>query len=145
MAASVLLFAAACSRPRLWLEAPEQSEAERLVVQADVAARADDARRARDLYQEALRKDPGDEVGPRALYGLALLHVDPDSRLRDYPAARRLFGQLVTRYPHSAWTREARAWRATLGDLVRQEADAARLRGDMERLKALDVEMEDDR
>jgi TolA-binding protein len=71
-----------------------------------------------------------------------LLYVDPESPLRDYAAARRLFVRLVTRYPQSAWTREARAWQATLAELLRQEAEAARLHGDMQRLKELDLEME---
>jgi hypothetical protein len=138
-----VLIVACSARPRLWWQAPEQSDTERLVVEAEVAARGRDTRRARDLYQEVLRRDAGDDVEPRALYGLALLHVDPDSRLRDYAAARRLFGQLASRHPDSPWAREARAWRATLDDLLRQEADAARLRGDMDRLKAMDLEMED--
>jgi hypothetical protein len=140
---ATLVLAACGARPRLWWTAPEQSDSERLVVQAEVAARARDTRRARDLYQEVLRNDPGDALEPRALYGLALLHVDPDSRVRDYATARRLFGQLASRHPDSAWAREARAWRATLDDLFRQETEAARLRGDMDRLKALDLEMED--
>jgi hypothetical protein len=142
---SALVLAACGSRPRLWWAAPEQSASERLVVEAEVAARARETRRARDLYQEVLRQEAGGNVEPRALYGLALLYVDPDSRLRDYTAARRLFGQLASRHPDSAWAREARAWRATLDDLLRQEAEAARLRGDMDRLKAIDLEMEGQR
>lgn len=142
MIAGALLLAACGLKPRLWLEAPEQSDAERIVVQADVAARAGDPRRARDLYQEVLRNHPDDDTGPRALYGLGLLYVDPESQLRDYAAARRLFARLATRYPQSAWTREARAWQATLGDLLREEAQAARLRGDMQKLKELDLEVE---
>lgn len=140
--AAALLLAACGHGPRLWLAAPEQSDAERLVVQADAAARARDNRRARDLYQEVLRNHPDADTGPRALYGLALLYVDPESPFRDSGAARRLFARLTSRYPDSPWTREARAWQATLAELVRQDAEVARLRGDMKRLKDLDLEME---
>jgi hypothetical protein len=45
-------------------------------------------------------------------------------------------------YPDSMRAPEARAWEAALGELLRSQADARRVRADLERLKALDLEQE---
>ena len=47
------------------------------------------------------------------------------------------------RYPTSPWAPEARAWHAALSELLKHEADAAQTRGDLERLKELDKELEE--
>jgi len=134
-----------CAIPRrgLWLVAPSTSEAERLVAQADDLARTNAPREARNLYLRALRDFPDDPVAPRALYGLGQLRVDPKSPLRDYAVARTVFGRVATRYPSSAWAPQARAWHAALTELLKHEADAARTRVDLERLKELDKELEE--
>ena len=100
-------------------------------------------REARNLYLRALRDFPDDPVAPRALYGLGQLRVDPKSPLRDYAVARTVFGRVATRYPSSAWAPQARAWHAVLTELLKHEADAARTRVDLERLKELDKELEE--
>jgi hypothetical protein len=81
-------------------------------------------------------------VAEDALWGLALLYVDPKSPLRDYQAALTTFGRLLDLEPNGRHADEARAWRATLRDLLRHEREATRLRADIERLRELDVQME---
>ena len=141
--AMVLVPGCTVAKRGIWLVAPRQSEAERLVGRADNLARADSPREARDLYLRVLHDFPDDPAAPRALYGLGQLRVDPKSPLRDYAAARLDFGRLVARYPTSPWAPEARAWHAALSELLKHEADAARTRGDLERLKELDKELEE--
>jgi len=134
-----------CGVPRrgLWLLAPKTSEAEGLVAQADNLARTNAPREARTIYLRVLREYPDDPVAPRALYGLGRLRVDPKSPLRDYAVARTVFTRVATRYPSSQWAPEARAWQAALTELLKHEADAARSREDLERLKELDKELEE--
>jgi len=141
--ALALVSGCAVAKRGVWLVAPRQTEAERVVARADTLARANSPREARELYLRVLRDFPDDPAAPRALYGLGQLRVDPKSPLRDYTAARLDFARLVTRYPTSPWTPEARAWQAALSELLKHEADAERTRGDLEQLKELDKEMEE--
>jgi outer membrane protein assembly factor BamD (BamD/ComL family) len=39
-----------------------------------------------------------------------------------------MFSQLLTNYPHSRWAIDARAWQATLIDLLAREDEAVRTR-----------------
>ncbi|HYB69490.1 MAG TPA: hypothetical protein VEH80_02400 [Candidatus Bathyarchaeia archaeon] len=61
-----------------------------------------------------------------ALYQLGVAQADPISPLRDYRAARATFTQFVAEFPQSAHTVEARAWQATLTDLLAREDEARR-------------------
>lgn len=61
-----------------------------------------------------------------ALYRLGLLQADPASGQRDYRAARATFTRLLSEYPRSRWDAEARAWQATLTDLLVREDEARR-------------------
>ena len=70
-----------------------------------------------------------------ALYRLGLLQVDPTSGLRDYRAARDTFTRLLSEYPRSRWEAEARAWQATLTDLLVREDEARRYSQRVQRLE----------
>lgn len=70
-----------------------------------------------------------------ALYRLGLLQADPTSGLRDYRAARDTFTRLLSEYPRSRWDAEARAWQATLTDLLVREDEARRYSQRVQRLE----------
>src|SRR4029077_19268425 len=70
-----------------------------------------------------------------ALYRLGLLQADPPSGLRDYRAARDTFTRLLSEYPRSRWDAEARAWQATLTDLLVREDEARRYSQRVQRLE----------
>jgi hypothetical protein len=70
-----------------------------------------------------------------ALYRLGLLQADPSSGLRDYRAARDTFTRLLSEYPRSHWDAEARAWQATLTDLLVREDEARRNSQRVQRLE----------
>ena len=96
------------------------------------------------------------ERAAEALYRLGLLQADPTSGIRDYRAARATFTQLLSDYPRSPWEAEARAWQATLTDLLVREDEVRRARlrlkpyeeankrtkTNLEWLKQTDTEME---
>jgi outer membrane protein assembly factor BamD (BamD/ComL family) len=107
---------------------PTASEATRLVARADARAADGEGPAALYLYQQVLREFPGDRAVAAALYGLGRLHTDPAHGQRNYRAAYMAFSQLLTGYPHSRWTIDARAWHATLFDLLAREDEAARTR-----------------
>lgn len=104
------------------------SEAERLVARADVLAGQGEARAAQYLYQQVVREFPGDPASAAALYGLGRIETDPTRGQQNYRAAYMAFSQLLTDYPRSRWATDARAWQATLRDLLAREDDAARMK-----------------
>jgi hypothetical protein len=115
----------------------------------DALARAEELARdhhsapaAQRLYRKVLHEQRGTPAAEAALYGLARLYVDPESGLRDYAAAQGAFARLLAEYPDGSRAQEARAWQAALGELLRTQAEAGRLRRDLERLKQLDMEQE---
>lgn len=61
-----------------------------------------------------------------ALDRLGVLEADPTSGMRDYRAARTTFTRLLSEYPRSRRDPEARAWQATLTDLLVREDEARR-------------------
>ena len=133
-----------------------RSEAAQMAGRADELVRGGQQSAARDLYARIVTEAPGDAVRARALHSLARLYVDPASGLRDYRAAQLAFGRLLTEYPKGEWESEARAWQATLadlvareGELVAREAEATRLKteatklgADLQRLKRIDMNLE---
>ena len=100
-----------------------RSEAAQLVGRADELVREGQPGAARDLYARIVAEAARDAVHARALHSLARLYVDPASGLRDYRAAQLAFGRLLTEYPKGEWESEARAWQATLADLVAREGE----------------------
>lgn len=133
-----------------------QSEAGRAVRRAEILVLNGDGATARDLYERVIRKHADDPASTEALYRLGVLQADPASGLRDYRAARATFTQLLTERPRSRWETEARAWQATLTDLLVREDEARRatlrlkgfeeeskrVKSNLERLRQTDLELE---
>jgi hypothetical protein len=147
-----------------------RSEVAQLVGRADELVREGQPSAARDLYARIVAEAPRDAVHAKALHSLARLYVDPASGLRDYRAAQLAFGRLLTEYPKGEWESEARAWQATLAELVAREAElvaleaklvtreaelvtreaetarlkaeATKLGADLQRLKRIDMKLE---
>lgn len=78
---------------------------------------------------------PRAEVDAEALYQLGLSQADPTSPARDYRAARATFTRLLVECPRSRRDAEARAWQATLTDLLMREDDAHRYAERVQRLE----------
>ena len=123
--------------------APPGPDAVGVLAEADALSRNHSGPAARRLYRQVLREHRGTPAAAAALYGLGQLYVDPESGLRDYDAAQVAFSRLVSEYPDGPYVREARAWRAALGELRRTQGEASRLHHDLERLKELDMEQEE--
>lgn len=141
----VLLAAALCGacgsigtlRQRITTDpAPTPPPAAQLLTQADQLVKQGQPVAARDVYARAAVEPGGDELHAAALYRLARLHADPSSGVRDYRTAQRTFERLLADYPDSAWANDARAWRATLSDLLGRQDEAARLKDEVSKLKA---------
>lgn len=127
-ALALLLLASGCSAGWLPSSARAPSEAEQLVARADALAVKGWDHAARALYERVLREYPGDPASASALYNLGRLQVDPTSGFRNYRAAHATFSRLLTDFPKSRWEADARAWRATLSDLLAREEEATRLK-----------------
>jgi len=126
-ALALLLLAAGCSTG--WVPSLRgPSEAERLVARADALAGTGWEHAARALYERVVREYPVDPAAASALYSLGRLQADPASGFRNYRAAHAAFSRLLTDFPKSRWEADARAWRATLGDLLAGEEEATRLK-----------------
>ena len=121
---------------------PEGDDPTRLVARADELARNGSSAEARTLYRQIVRDHSQTPAAADALWGLGQLYVDPDSKLRDYGSAHVAFGRLVNEHPDSPHVAAARAWYAALGELMRTQEDANRMKNDIERLKQLDMEQE---
>jgi outer membrane protein assembly factor BamD (BamD/ComL family) len=129
-----------CARLRPGPPPETDHDPTRLVAEADDLARNNSPRAARQVYRQVLRDHPGTPAPENALYGLGRLYVDPDSKLRDYSAADAAFARLLAEYPDGAHADDARAWHAALNELLRAQAELRRVRGDLDRLKELDME-----
>ncbi len=141
LAAALLLAGCTVAHPPVTPPAAP-SEAARLLARGDDLVRQGTARQAREVYQRVVHDHPDDPAAPQALYALGLLYVDPTSSVRDSRAAHTTFDRLLARYPGSPEARSARVWHALLGELERRTLEAERARADLERLKALDMELE---
>lgn len=117
----VLCLAAGCSSSPSWL--PVTRSAEAPVARPTGEVRANDPKSAPTPPERT-----GREKAAETLYRLGLLQADPTSGIRDYRAARATFTRLLSEYPRSPWEAEARAWQATLTDLLVREDEARRAR-----------------
>jgi tetratricopeptide (TPR) repeat protein len=113
----------------------------RAVARADRLAGEGKWDEAHTLYEQVLKDDPDDATAAQALCGLGRLAVAPGPH-QDYRVARVTFERVIADHPRSPWVWEASAWRALLKDLERRDAENAKLRGDLEKLKRLDMETE---
>ena len=127
-ALAVLLLASGCTTGWLPSAEREPSEADQMVARADALVAKGWDHAARALYERVAREYPDDPAAAPALYHLGRLQVDPTSGLRNYRVAHATFSRLLTDFPKSSWEAEARAWRATLSDLLAREEEAARLK-----------------
>jgi len=133
----LLLLLAACSTTPASFRG-----AARLVAHADDLAEQGHVQEASHAYERVVREYPTDPAAAAALYGLGRLQAAPASPLRNYRAAHATFSRLLAEYPQSRWEREARAWRAVLGDLLAREEESTRLRAQIERLRRTDLDLE---
>lgn len=153
----LLILATGCSAAGISSSAARQtSEPERLVARADELAGTGHGRAARYLYQQVVREFPTDPAAAAALYGLGRVGTDPTSGLQNYRAAYAAFSRLLSEHPESRWATDARAWQATLADLLAREEladrlqvqvrwreeEAARLRLQLQQLRSVDLELE---
>ncbi len=117
---------AGCSTSQLpaWFPLTWRSEDERTVRRPAGEVREGETKAARAVPDLSGRERAGDPA--EALYRLGLLQADPTSGIRDYRAARATFTRLLSEYPRSRWDAEARAWQATLTDLLVREDEARR-------------------
>jgi TolA-binding protein len=129
-----------CARLRPGPPPENDHDPTRIVAEADDLVRNNSPRAARQLYRQVLREHPGTPAAENALYGLGRLYVDPDGKLRDYSAAYAAFSRLLAEYPDGVHAEDARAWHAALNELLRAQAELRRARGDLDRLKELDME-----
>lgn len=113
------LLAAGCSASPTWLPHPWRSDEVTRPIEEPREANATAGAPARSRGE--VSTDPAE-----ALYRLGLRQADPTSGIRDYRAARATFTELLIQYPHSRLDAEARAWQATLTDLLVREDDARR-------------------
>ena len=130
-------FCAGCAPANLVrdpLEPP--SQASELITHADELVRDGRPSAARDLYDRVVREPARDAVHARALYRLARLYASPSSGVHDFRAAQVALGRLLAEYPKGEWESDARAWGATLAELLAREAEAVRLRDDATKLRA---------
>jgi tetratricopeptide (TPR) repeat protein len=139
-AVAVAGLVAGCGVGSPWRHAPADGPA-RQVARAEDLAQDGKPREARALYEQVLKGHPDDPVAAEALYGLGRLQVEPGPE-QNYRAARATFARVIADYPETRWAREAAAWRAVLNELERRDAETTKLRGDLERLKQLDIQME---
>ena len=128
-ALALLLLVSGCSTgwwPPSMMRGP--SEVEQLVARADALAGTGWEHAARALYERVVREYPSDPASAPALYCLGRLQADPTSGFQNYRAAHVTFSRLLTDFPKSRWGAEARAWRATLSDLLAREEETIRLK-----------------
>ena len=155
----ILILSPGCSTagPAAWFPFTWPAADDRTVPRPDGEAREGESKAARETPDRTSRERLGDPAD--TLYRLGLQQADPTSGIRDYRAARATFTRLLSEHPHSRWHAEARAWQATLTDLLRREDEARqatqqwqrsdqeskRLKTNLERLKRLELDQEDRR
>ncbi len=141
VASLVVGCATAVPAPPAPSPAPPTAAAQ-LLTEAQVAEAAGRQRAALALYGRVADEHPQDPAAADALQAIALLRVDSASPLRDYRLARPVLARLATDYPQSRWAPSARVWRNVLTELERCQDDATELRGTLDAMKRLDLELE---
>jgi outer membrane protein assembly factor BamD (BamD/ComL family) len=160
----VLLLVAGCAggpTPAPNVATPPD-DTDRLVRLAEMQVRAGSHAEAARTFEEVTR-DPSSAFADRALLGLTRVLCDPEYAGRDYQQAYLVADRLVQEYPTSHYVAEARAWRdlivayLALGqelerradrlqrldlELERRTLELERRTQELERLKRLDLELE---
>ena len=96
-------------------------------------------RRAVPILDDVVRRFPDASVHDQALYQLARALVLSANGGREYRRAAAQLDRLVREHPTSAYTPDAKAWRAVLSALLARTAEQERL---LDRLRAIDLELE---
>ena len=136
---------AAAEAPAARVQTARRADPAQLVERAVELAHEGMPLAARNLYERVVREYPDDPARAGALFGLGQLHSDPNGPLRDYRAAYAIFGRLLAEHPRSRWEADARLWRAMLHELFVREDETARLRGQLQRLKRIEVDLDKSR
>jgi len=134
----VLFVLSACSSAP-WTRVTSSLEADRLIREADAQIQAGNWSRAVRLLEDVVRRYPDAPAHDEALYQLARALVLSANGAREYRQAAGHLDRLLREHPASAYAQDARAWRAVLVAYVARGAELDRL---LERLKAIDVELE---
>lgn len=134
----VLFVLSACSAAP-WTRVTSALEAERRVREADAQIRAGNWSTAVRILEDAVRRYPDAPVHDEALYHLARALVLGANGGRDYRQAAGHLDRLLREHPTSPYAQDARAWRTVLVAYVARGAELDRL---LERLKAIDVDLE---
>ncbi len=121
---------------------PRPGAAARLVAYGDELAARGETREAVLTYESVARDYPTDPSAADALYGLGRAQAGATGPARNYRAALTAFTRLLSEYPDSRWTADARAFKAVLNELLAREEETARLRTQIERLRRTDLELE---
>ena len=114
----VPLLAAGCGTSPSWLSHPWRVE--------EAAPSRNESREPKPTTVTPSRGSELSGDPAEALYRLGVRQADPTSGIRDYRAARATFTELLIQYPHGLRDAEARAWQATLTDLLVREDDTRR-------------------
>ena len=116
-----------------------------LVTRANEFARDGMPLAARELYERVIRDYPEHPVRAGALFGLGQLQADPAGPLRDYRVAYLTFGRVFAEHPRSRWEAEARLWRGLLNELLSRDDETHRLRGQLQKLRRIEVDLDKSR
>jgi Tetratricopeptide repeat len=139
----LLLLLTACASWPPWASrtAPPPDDTKELVARAESLAQTGSHAQAVALFQEVAR-NPNSAFVDRALLGLTRSFSYPGYAGYDYRLALTMADRLVREYPDSPLAVEGRAWRdLLLGYLVRGQ-ELERRTQELERLKRLDLELE---
>jgi outer membrane protein assembly factor BamD (BamD/ComL family) len=127
------------------------SEPERTLNEARDQLRAGNEQQARDQLEKVIKGPPTVGVTDEAIFRLALLSLKEDGG-NGIQRAQSLLERLAEKYPDSIWTRQSAPLRSHLADIRvlrnRQRElktlrdDNKELRQSLERLKQLDLELE---
>lgn len=134
----LLAFPACSSAP--WARLTTSSfEASRLVREADSQIQAGNWSGAVRILEDVVRRFPDAPVHDEALYQLARALVLGANGTREYRQATGHLDRLLREHPTSPYAGDARAWRSVLVAFAARGAELDRL---LERLKAIDLELE---
>jgi outer membrane protein assembly factor BamD (BamD/ComL family) len=137
MVLALMALTACSSAP--WGRLTSSVEADRLVREAEAEIEAGNWASAARTLEGVVRRYPDAPAHDDALYHLARALVLGANGGREYRLAAGYLDRLIREHPTSPHARDARAWRAVLTAYVARGAEIDRL---LERLKAIDVELE---
>ena len=138
---AVLSLLVGCSAVNSWRDHQEiqksMSNADSLWARGDYDGSANE-------YQRALQLAQGQSPADAALFKLGLIYSDPHNPKRNDQKGMETFSELLTAYPESPWTVQARIWLALLDEKERSKQELekskqaiARSDQEIERLRQL--------